>query len=411
MQAPFLSPRFVVTLVHGTFARGAAWVRAEGSIAQALRHRFGDSVVIEEMSWSGGNHFRARRDAAEKLRHHVLRPREDAAETSHVVIAHSHAGNVVMYAARDATVSTRLAAVVTLATPFIVARRRNLGQTGRWLFQGLVLWIVFGLFYLLYSRSGAGWTLAQTAGVIAIVVALVEIPALMLVKRWADSSVGLIEQLSHAEDLAGRLLILRAVADEATGVITFLQFPSLVTTLVLGSLARLADRYVRWTWLKARHPLRALGLFLLGLALGMAVAFLTIWVTSSIFLGQVALLAVGVLLVGPVTFSVLRNAHLALVTAAMPLALLAAPVMLVLAITLLAFGPRFALANLHLDLSVEATPVGTYGVTLLSPERAGDPDAPGGLLHSVLYDDPEAIAMICDFIEARIRATPAASGS
>ncbi len=57
---------------------------------------------------------------------------------------------------------------------------------------------------------------------------------------------------------------------------------------------------------------------------------------------------------------------------------------------------------MYLDISVEATPVGEYEVILLSPSRAGDPGTPGGLLHSALYDDPDAVKVICDFIAARV---------
>ncbi len=65
-------------------------------------------------------------------------------------------------------------------------------------------------------------------------------------------------------------------------------------------------------------------------------------------------------------------------------------------------GFRFAVANMYLDISVEATPIGEYEVTLLSPSSAADPDTPGGLLHSALYDDERAVKLICDFIAARL---------
>jgi hypothetical protein len=116
----------------------------------------------------------------------------------------------------------------------------------------------------------------------------------------------------------------------------------------------------------------------------------------------VTLIVLACLSYGPVIFLWLRNPPLALVTASGPIAILAAPIVLILAITLLVFGPRFAIANMYLDISVEATPIGEYEVTLLSPPSAGDPDTPGGLSHSALYDDERAVKRICDFIAARL---------
>jgi hypothetical protein len=391
--------KFVVTLVHGTFAEGAEWVKADGKIARALKERFGDAVLFESMGWSGANHFRARREATEKLRSHVTRsrPELDDGGARHVVVAHSHAGNVVLYAARDAEVHKRLAAVVTLATPFIVARRRNLGWSGQAASQALVLWVVLALFYLIDTQwltAAATW---QRLAIFCGLVAVVEIRGLLLATAWGKSSEAFLEQLGHASILKERLLILRAVADEATGVITFLQFPSLATTLLLGTIARLTDRYVLWCTRLVEKPLRALAFCIVTWILSLVPAFAVFVLTGSRLLMWGTLIATSCLTYFPVIFSFLRHLRLALVTAAGPIALLAAPLVLVLSVTLLVFGPRFAVANIYLDISVEATPIGAYDVTLMSPPSAGNPDTPGGLLHSALYDDDEAIELICDF--------------
>ncbi|MEK6410489.1 MAG: hypothetical protein AABN34_26495 [Acidobacteriota bacterium] len=409
------SSSFIVTLVHGTFAKGAPWVQAKGTIGSALKARFGDAVAIEDMEWSGGNHFKARREAAEKLRTHVMLKRDGMEGAKHVVVAHSHAGNIVSYAARDAAVNDRLAAVVTLAAPFIVARRRNLGWSGKVASQAFVLWLVLGLFYLIDSLWVSAWMPWQKTALFVALVALVEVPGLLLAHRWAESSEAFLEQLGHAEILRERLLILRAVADEATGVITLLQFPSLAATLVLANLAKITDRYVLWCARLVERPILAILFCLVAWAAVFIPGFLILWLTGSKLLFYVTLIVFMCLSYGPVIFLLLRNLLMALapafgpillllamVTASGPIALLAAPIVLILAITLLGFGPRFAIANIYLDISVEATPIGEYEVTLLSPSSAGDPDTPGGLLHSALYDDERAVKLICDFIAARL---------
>jgi hypothetical protein len=397
------SSSFIVTLVHGTFAKGAEWVQSEGTLGRALKAQFGQAVAIEEMGWSGGNHFKARREAAEKLRAHVLRKRDGLEGAKHVVVAHSHAGNIVFYAARDPAVNDRLAAVVTLAVPFIVARRRNLGWSGKVMSQAFVIWLVLGLFYLIDSVwASSVWMLWQKTALFVALVALVEVPGLLLARHWAESSEALLEQLGHAEILRERLLILRAVADEATGVITLLQFPSLAATLVIGKLAKITDRYVLWCARLVERPIRAFGFCLVASVASIAPGVVVLWLTGSQLLLYVTLIVLACLSYGPVIFLWLRNPPLALVTASGPIAILAAPIVLILAITLLVFGPRFAIANMYLDISVEATPIGEYEVTLLSPPSAGDPDTPGGLSHSALYDDERAVKRICDFIAARL---------
>ena len=242
------SPDLVVTLLHGTFARNATWVNSDGSIASALKARFGRAVEIESMGWSGANTFKGRRDATKLLRQHILRPRPDMRGAAHLVVAHSHAGNVVAYAARDAEVDAKLAGVVTLATPFIVARKRNLGRVGAAVGQSFVIWLTLALYWLAASWLGARFGHAQDTEIaagykIALIVGLallVELPGLLLAAVWRRSSASLLDELAFAPIGRERLLVLRAMADEASAAITFLQFPSVMATILFGRLASTA---------------------------------------------------------------------------------------------------------------------------------------------------------------------------
>lgn len=400
------SSNFIVTLVHGTFAQDAQWVQPESILSRALQAQFGDAVVIEPMPWSGCNSFTARRQAAQMLRDHMLAKRDGLEGAKHVVIAHSHAGNIVLYAARDPAVKDKLAATVTLAAPFIVARRRNLGWSGKVLPMVLLLWLTLGLLYLIDSLWVSAWMPGPRLLLFVAVTALVMWLGMPLARHWVESSEAFLEQLGHAEILKERLLVLRAVADEATGSITFLQFPSLATTFIIGRLAKITDRYVSWCERLVEHPIRALGFcfvaFSAVISCGLFVAHFVPHLTEprSLFLaiwGSFACLSFL-----PIVFLLFGNQYLALVMASGFIGLPVAPIVLILAITSMAFGFRFAIANINLDVSVEATPIGQYEVTLLSPSCAGDLDMPGSLLHSALYEDEHAIKLICDFIATRI---------
>lgn len=401
--------RLVVTLLHGTFAKNATWVDDSGSIAVALKARFGDSVGIERLRWSGANSFEGRREATGLLRTHILGGAGE--DVMHVVVAHSHAGNVVAYAARDPEVGARLAGVVTMATPFIVARKRNLGHVGFAIGQALVLWLVLALYWfasswlgpLLGSAPAAELTAGYKVALIVGLVLLVEVPGLLLAAAARRSSALLLDELALAPLTRERMLILRAMADEASAVITFLQLPSMLSTLVFGRFARAADAVVDWAGRTVKRPLLAFGAYVLLFVASLLPAWLVLWATGSQPLMYVVLIGLMCLSYGPLVFMMLRNRHLAYVTVAGSLAIPMAPVLVVIALAAgLAYGKRFAPAILDLDVSVESTPIGAYLLTLLSPAAASDPDRAGGLLHSVLYDDERAIGLICDFVADRM---------
>ena len=125
----------VVTLVHGTFARHAPWMQdtpkkvEEGALCSALRGIEG--TAIRRFCWSGGNSHSARLQAGDDLALYLSQLRMEFPDAQHFVIAHSHGGNVAMYA-MEAKLSDGekhgdgIAGVITLATPFITLRKRQL---------------------------------------------------------------------------------------------------------------------------------------------------------------------------------------------------------------------------------------------------------------------------------------------
>ncbi len=121
-----------VTLVHGTFARHAKWVRPSGALATALRAVPGTRV--QALCWSGRNTQSARFRGARALHDHLVGLTERFPDAAHVVVAHSHGGNVALYALRDedGADDPRLGDVhvVTMSTPFITAERKILGGGG-----------------------------------------------------------------------------------------------------------------------------------------------------------------------------------------------------------------------------------------------------------------------------------------
>src|SRR5687767_1337167 len=91
----------VVTLVHGTWGRKAKWTSRTSPLTTALRHGLPTLRKIYSFEWNGRNSNRARLEAAQRLRWHHEHVTEAHEGAAHFIIAHSHGGNVALYACRD----------------------------------------------------------------------------------------------------------------------------------------------------------------------------------------------------------------------------------------------------------------------------------------------------------------------
>ena len=180
-----LSPKLLVTLVHGTFASQRGW--AERSLLRTrIEEKFGDGAC-RTFGWSGRNSIPARREGAEALAEHVAALRAKHPGTRQVIVAHSHGGNLALHALTDERVSEAVAGVVMLGTPFLYATARNtqafcrrvlrlsffgLPTVGYLLYVGLwvaALGVLYWLFDGRFGRSSVGpsFLLAYPAVVVA----------------------------------------------------------------------------------------------------------------------------------------------------------------------------------------------------------------------------------------------------
>src|ERR1700722_20304807 len=156
MSAPFPDgcvrdgPDTVVTLVPGTWAGKAAWIRTDSPLSSALTTA-GCQVVPFE--WSHSNCHRARARAAVRLAEQLQGQISENAGARQWVVAHSHGGNIALHAVRhlrDSCADAPRVSTVTLATPFIHARRRALAG-----------WSVFVLVAFSAVVIGWAWSLLE----------------------------------------------------------------------------------------------------------------------------------------------------------------------------------------------------------------------------------------------------------
>jgi hypothetical protein len=128
---------FIVTLVHGTRARGAAWTQPGSAFREALSVRLGGAVQFETFEWTGRNSHEDRQEAAIALRGLIDRNIRAAPASRQLVVAHSHGGNIAIRAVADGVERAALAGIVTLATPFFAATRRDVVSAATRLFVAL----------------------------------------------------------------------------------------------------------------------------------------------------------------------------------------------------------------------------------------------------------------------------------
>lgn len=103
-----------IILIHGTNARDATWTTSKSNLAKTVNVH-GDLV---RFLWSGGNSMRTRRVAVEKLRD-CISDLVQKGYTKVCLVGHSHGGNIALKACEEKTASEAVVAIVTLATPFI----------------------------------------------------------------------------------------------------------------------------------------------------------------------------------------------------------------------------------------------------------------------------------------------------
>ena len=375
-------PARVITLVHGTFARDARWTKPGSPLVESLAS---DDTVIERFHWSGRNRQVDRLHAGRSLHERLLQLAEKYPASSHHVIAHSHGGNVALYALREGRqLDTRLenVRVITMATPFLVMRNRR---------TPTVLLVVLGYFTLalvtaalwLAVRAITGVSSSDLASLDTILIAIYIATGLAVLAglltsarlyQQIDRSVPIRDHLlarttkEAAEAVTvptlprDRLVVIRPIGDEPGGVLAATQLASWLWWRILlllnyvshtanttrGSLTFTRDRY-RTATRRQRLTVAAGVLLLAWFALPLALTAIVLFIASSYVLGL--------------------------------------PLAAALVLTNLPFGLDTLFWNLHAHLSSEPAPPG-----LATLNHVRNPTG-SNLAHSV-YDDPEAIALI-----------------
>jgi len=337
------SSRILVTLVHGTFAPGAAWTRQDSALCAALRREI-PGASIEAFTWSGRNSNDARMQAARELAEwadaRLARARsEESGTVQHYVIAHSHGGNVVLYACRFRSFADQLTKLVCLSTPFLSARARHKSRA-------ILITLVVGIF----AYGGVALGLLGVRPWVATGAAFAGFLACAPLVKWVldrcrHRAGELISELSLPTIDAASMLIVRSDSDEASGALTAAQLPTTVASALWGWFERTI-----WAMENAR-----------GLGVVLALASLPLRVLMSI----VAL-------------------------AMLPLFVVAA----------IPFGYRSEMwgQSLFIEIVADLTPPGTWTVHRVRDFPFDDPRIDGVLRHSLSYEHENAVKVVVHWL-------------
>lgn len=186
----------IVTLVHGTIphigsirlAKAPTWIAPESSLCRAIDRELG-GAQFQIFTWSGRNSHRERLSAGHRLREHLECTGRLHPNAEHTIIAHSHGGNVAIYALRGLSPDLRgkVARLVCLGTPFF----RSADVMTNWQAMAAAALVPF-LAAVSAARPYIGWWLAAAVCLGGALGALFILPR---VARWQREAGAWAEQL------------------------------------------------------------------------------------------------------------------------------------------------------------------------------------------------------------------------
>lgn len=311
-------PRWVVTLVHGTWGRGLfpkddhkgapRWFEAGSRFMNNLEVSFKGlsadaDCQVEVFRWSGNNSIKERDAAARQLARTLEEQHARDSDCRQLVVAHSHGGNVTLRAIRHLKSPSRNLRIASMACPFVEVFPPGVETQpmDKWLF------LSFSSSGLLYFCRFIAPRYLGTALADALTWALLILTIIVVYVEWAswrrrrtaarkDTFPDRMARLtSHGAFERSRipLLVLRGVDDEASLV------------LAAGSLSAFLSRFIanvvtvlqRKLWqVMALIFLTVIGINILFLSLGVGLPDLGDFWSEMVIFGPLAIAWTGLAL-------------------------------------------------------------------------------------------------------------------
>jgi hypothetical protein len=398
-------PDVVVTLVHGTWARHAAWTIASSPLPRAIREAARGDVRFEQFQWSGRNTVTSRRKAVVRLIAHLQDAQARWPHARHFVIGHSHGGNIAFQAMGEPSVAARIDGLACLSTPFLCVSPRELGPVG-----SIALWwfpVVVLLFCLVPLVKLAPPSLEENLGPAALLIALGA--AFAIAPRVRKFAATVADVLRYPDVPSAKVLIVRTFGDEASAALGAAHVISWIAELIwsttsrfLGGLLATVERWraalaARWR-IVAPVCVALLGWVIFAIASAASGTWLQ---ASAVSAGMTLAMLLAILS---------RGGYVAAFFGALLIAFLATPFFLAIAILGAATGPELLVAALVFRVTAESTPPGGGWTVWQIPKDPMHAEQSSFLMHSATYQSTEALEILAQWLAQREGASRAAQG-
>jgi alpha/beta hydrolase family protein len=381
---------YIVTIIHGTWARKATWCQSNSPFAESIREHLGPDTEIDTFNWSGRNNHPSRHQASlqlgAKLREQALNPNAKL-----ILVCHSHGGNIALYALRDPELRQAVAGVVCLATPFFVASERSLDRTDENVIMATPMILFMAPFIWIAIEYISNWSTLIPFVVIGIaLLVLVVVLFDTVLRRLQRVAKETAAQMALPSLKSARLLLIRSPGDEASLALSVAKFLSYATvqTYFLGKAGLMRiDNHLAYVL----RQFQTFRLFAILVVIVTAVANRLHPIVPSYVL--LAIIFTLILLSQEIREDV-KNWLMVILSSGMWIVVLLLSLVLVVPL-----GVHLAVVNLFLDLAAEPTPLGKWEIRLLStPGSTFSASHPPPMAHAV-YTNPEAVSFSCDWIK------------
>lgn len=397
------APGAIVLLVHGTFARSAAWTLPGSKLRQSITERVQTPTAFVRVNWSGRNTLAGRRAALSTLRDALAASQRRHPDVPHFIVAHSHGGNIALQCLSRWPDLQHRCSLICLSTPFLIPRPRTPGATMVW-----INWLLpfFAVMFAGIALTNAGWLPDRDAtGVVTFWVAVAA--AWVIARRGLAIARQTLEDYVPPHLPAKRLLVLRTLADEASSGIAAANLLGKATHVLLGfPMSIFEAAHARAEVFRLRFE----GLsrfFLAALALSIAGGFYLYEQASTLDPGLLETATWACLALGITSFFgwafLIGGAGFVLVIATALLGILTAPFLLFMSLLSMAAGTELALAGFYIEFTAESSPVGRWQVITIDDSQ-DDCGTAQGLQHSLTYQSAAVLRHMTGWMQQRLTA-------
>ena len=177
-----------IILVHGTWSPNAPWIQQDSPLQKAINLHCPDCEEPVQFIWSGNNSVEGRQAASYKLIDQI----EEHSGQKHILIAHSHGGNVVLQALHGRTpekpIQDSVSGVICLNTPFFTLLRKDTTHIVFFVVVSLIMFLSAAFSFPLFFRHELSYWPIYSIGALVVLYLIFSWLTVKNIESWIDRS-------------------------------------------------------------------------------------------------------------------------------------------------------------------------------------------------------------------------------